>query len=126
MFIRPGQERPREFQFTDQRRKCLFKATNQEVTVPDVNQLVPKLVTSREQNLQSYQDVFEGIGWFPGPPYHIQIDESVTLKQIPIPVHLKEAFQQEIDKMLKAGDLKLVHEATPWTQQFCAETGLEI
>ena len=32
----------------------------------------------------------------------------------PIPVHLKETFKQEIDKMLKVGILKPVHEATPW------------
>ena len=32
----------------------------------------------------------------------------------PVPVHLKENFKQEIDKMLKASILKPVHEATPW------------
>ena len=82
------------------------QSSNHVVTVPDKKQLVHKLITSKGQILQSYPDVFEGIGYFPGPPYHIQIDQSVTPKQtpcIPIQVHLKEAFQQEIDKMLKAG-----------------------
>ena len=82
----------------------------------DVQQLLSKLVTNKEQIFQSYPDVFEGIGCFPGPPYHIQIDLSITPKQSlcrPIPVHLKETFQQEIDKMLKAGVLKPVHETTP-------------
>ena len=32
----------------------------------------------------------------------------------PIPIHLKDAFKQEIDKMLKAGVLKPVQEATLW------------
>ena len=89
--------------------------------VPGAKQLVPKLGLSKEQILQSYPDIFEGIGCFPGPPYHVQIDQSVTLKQTPctpIPVHLKEDFQQEIDKMLKAGVLKPVHEATPWIISF--------
>ena len=36
----------------------------------------------------------------------------------PIPVHLKEAFRQEVDKILQAGVLKLVHEATPWINSF--------
>ena len=93
------------------------QSTNQVVTVPDAKQLVPTLVTSKEQILQGYPDVFEGIGCFPGSPCHIQIDESITPKQTPcrqMPVHLKEAFQQEIDKMIKAGVLKPVHEATPW------------
>ena len=75
-----------------------------------------KLVTSKEQILTSYPDVFEGIGRFPGSPYHIQIDPNIMLKQTPcrpVPVHLKEAFKKEVDKMLKAGIIKPVHEATP-------------
>ena len=85
--------------------------------MPDAKQFVSKLVKSKEPILQSYLDVYEGIGHFPGPPYHIQIDQSVTPKQAScglIPVHLKEVFQQEIDRMLKAEVLKPVHEATPW------------
>ena len=71
--------------------------------------------------MSHYPDVFEGIGRFPCSPYHIQLDPSVTPKQIsclPIPVHLKEAFQQEVDKMLHAGVLKPVQEATPWINCF--------
>ena len=65
--------------------------------------------------------MFEGIGKFPGPPYHIHIDPNVTPKQTPcrpILIHLKEAFQQEISKMLQAGVLIPVTEATPWTNSF--------
>ena len=36
------------------------------------------LITSKEQILSSYPDVFEGIGGFSGPPYHIQVDPNVT------------------------------------------------
>ena len=75
----------------------------------------------RNRNLNKYPDVFEGIGSFPRPPYHIQIDPSVNPKQAPcdpIPVFLKEAFKQEVDKMLQAGVLKPVHEATPWMNSF--------
>ena len=64
--------------------------------MPEAKQLVPKLVTSKEQILQSYPDVYEGIGCSPVPPYHMQLDESINPKQTPcrpIPVHLKEAFQ---------------------------------
>ena len=76
---------------------------------------------NEEQILHEYPDVFEGIGSFPGPPYHIQIDPSVTPKQTPchpIPVHLKEAFKQEVDMMLQTGVLKAVCEATPWINSF--------
>ena len=82
---------------------------------------IPKLVTSKEQILCDYPDVSEEIGSFPVPPYHIQVDSSVNPKQTPchsIPVHLKEAFKQEVDKMLQAGVLKPVHEATPWINSF--------
>ena len=64
----------------------------------------PKLKTSKDQILCVYPDVFEGIGNFPGPAYHTQINPSITFNQTPcspIPVHLKEAFKQEIHKMLQ-------------------------
>ena len=89
--------------------------------MPRQKYAVPKLVTSKEQILHEYPDVFERIDSFPGPPYHIQIDPSVTPKQTPccsINVHLKEAFKQEVDKMLQAGVLKPVHETTPWINSF--------
>ena len=63
---------------------------------------------------------------FPGLPYHIQIDPSVTPKQTPcqsIPVHLKRPFKQEIDKMLQAGVLKPVHQAIPWINSFILVEG---
>ena len=41
-----------------------------------------KLVTSKEQIVTSYPDVFEGIGRFPGSPYHIQIDPNIMLKKL--------------------------------------------
>ena len=59
---------------------------------------VPKLVTSQDQIMHEYPNVLGGIGKFPGPPYHIHADPSVTPKQTPcrpIPVHLKEAFQKK-------------------------------
>ena len=83
---------------------------------PAAKRQVSKLITSKEMILCKYPDVFEGIGKFPGPDYHIQIDPSIPPKQTPcwpIPIHLKETFQQEINKMLQAGVLAPVHEATP-------------
>ena len=61
--------------------------------------------------------MFDGIGCFPGPPYHVHIYLSITSKQTPcqpVPVHLKETFKQEIGKMLHAGILKPLHQTTPW------------
>ena len=83
--------------------------------------ILPKLITTQSQILQEYPDVFEGIGKFPGLPYHIHVDPGVTPKQTPcrpIPIHLKDAFQQEISKMLQAGILVPVTQATPWINSF--------
>ena len=88
--------------------------------------MVPKLTTRKDQILAAYSDVFDGIECFPGPPYHIQVDPSITLKQThcqPVPVHLKESFQQDIDKKLQAGVLKPVHQATPWINSFVLVEG---
>ena len=79
--------------------------------------ILPMLITTQSQILQEYPDVIEGIGKFPGLPYHIHVDPGVTPKQTPcrpIPIHLKDAFQQEISKMLQAGILVPVTQATPW------------
>ena len=41
----------------------------------------------------------------------------------PVAVHLKEAFKQELDKMLQASYIKPVHEATPWINSFVIVEG---
>ena len=79
------------------------------------------IISTQDQILQEYPDIFEGIGKFLGPPYHIQVDPKVTPKQTPcqpIPIHLKDAFQKEINQMLQAGVLLPVTKATPWINSF--------
>ena len=39
-----------------------------------------KLITSKDQIMAQYPNVFEGIGKFLGPPYTIHLDPSVPLK----------------------------------------------
>ena len=41
----------------------------------------------------------------------------------PVAVHLKEAFKQELDKMLQVGYIKPMHEATPWINSFVIVEG---
>ena len=90
--------------------------------IPEDNQLV----TRKEQIMARFPDVFEGIGIFLGKPYEIQLDPNAPPKQTPcrpVPIHLKEAFKTEINKMLKAGVLKPVQEATPWINSFVLVKG---
>ena len=78
-------------------------------------------ITSKEQILSKYPDIFEAIGRFPSLAYHIQVNLNILPKQTPcrpVPIHLKEAFKKEIDKMLQAGIIKPVKEATLWINSF--------
>ena len=104
-------------------KKPVAAQRKQDVTAqtPAVKEKGPKLITSKEMIMCEYPDVFQGIGKFPGPDYHIQLDPRIPPKQTPcqpIPIHLKDQFQQEINKMLQAGVLVPVHEATPWINNF--------
>ena len=88
---------------------------------PNKQQHNSKLITSKDQIMAQYPNVFKRIGKFPGPPYTIHLDPSVTPKQTlcwPVPIHLKESFKKEIDKMLQAAVLKPVTEAIPWINSF--------
>ena len=72
-------------------------STQTPVTVNIKKEDITKLITSKEQILTHYPDVFERIGRFPGPPYRIQLDPSIPPKQIPyhpIPIHLKESLKK--------------------------------
>ena len=87
-----------------------------------------RIITSKEQILKRFPDIFEGIGKFPGKPYQIQLDPKVPPKLTPcqpVPIHLKDAFKKEIDKMLKAGVLKPVQEVTPWINSFVLIEGTD-
>ena len=82
-------------------------------------------MVTRKEHIR-FPDVFVEIGKFPGKPYEIQLDLKVPSKLTPcrlIPIHLKEAFKTEIDKMLKAGVLKPVQEATLWINNFVLVEG---
>ena len=85
-------------------------------------QIEVKMARRKADIKEYYADVFE----WAGPTYHIQVDPKVPPKQTPVrpvPVHLKEAFKQELDKMLQAGHLKPVHEATPWINSYVIVEG---
>ena len=121
--IMSSADHPRKAKAQLQIQKCEIteQTTNQQQHVPSTTTTESKLVTSQDQIIHEFPHVFEGIGKFSGPPYHIHIDPNVTPKQTtcrPIPIHLKEVFQQEISKMLQARVLIPITEATPWINSF--------
>ena len=51
---------------------------------PTIKQHKPqKIITSKDQIMKQYPDVFDGIGKFLGPPYTIHLDPSIQPKQTP-------------------------------------------
>ena len=104
-----------------QKQEVISQLSDQHHHTQGTTTTMPKLVTTQSQILKEYPDVFKGIGKFPGPPYHIHVDPGVTPKQTPcrpILIHLKDAFQKEISKMLQAGILVPVTKATLWINSF--------
>ena len=52
--------------------------------VPTMKQPKPhKIITSKDQIMKQYPDVFNGIGKFQGPPYTTHLDPSIQPKQTP-------------------------------------------
>ena len=106
---------------TDQRQEPPSKASTS-VSRNAAQKLNPNIaITSKEQILSKYPDVFEGIDRFPSLPYNIQVNMNSTPKQTPcrpVPIHLKEAFKKGIDQMLQTSIIKPVKEATLWINSF--------
>ena len=97
--ITSNEDHPRKTkrQVQVQKHEVITKANDKCYNIQSTKSRPPTLITNQKQILQEYPDVFEGIGKFLGPPYHIQIDPKVMPKQTPcrpIPIHLKDAFQK--------------------------------
>ena len=86
-----------EQEMSTQRHEPQSQATTS-VSMNIVKKSNPNIViTSKEQILSKYPHIFEGIGRFPSPLYHTQVEPNITPKQIPcqlVPIHLKEAYKK--------------------------------
>ena len=59
---------------------------------------------TKDYLLKEYEDVFTGIGCFPGPPYHIQTDPEVPpVQHAPrqVPVQLQKAYIEELVRSIE-------------------------
>ena len=75
----------------------------------------------KEDILETYTDVFTGIGKFSGPPYKFKLKPDVKpARHTPrrVPIHLQEAFHQEIRNLEHLGILEPVKEVTEWVNSF--------
>ena len=75
--ITSNADRPRKTkaQIQIQKQEITMQTTNQQQGAQVTTTTAPKLVTSQDQIMCEYPDVFEGIGKFPGPPYHIHVTQ---------------------------------------------------
>ena len=69
----------------------------------------------------TYADVFQGLGKFPGEPYKLRLKpDAVPAKHRPrkVPVHLQDAFHEEVERLVKIDVLEKVTEPTEWVNSF--------
>ena len=68
-----------------------------------------------------YENVFQGLGTFPGEPYSFRLKENyVPARHAPrkVPIHLQEDFHAEIHNLVKQGVLEKVEHSTKWANSF--------
>ena len=66
---------------------------------------------TKDYLLKEYEGVFTGIGCFPGPLYHIETNHDMP----PVPIQLQDAYQEELERLIRAGILLQMHDDyAPW------------
>ena len=82
---------------------------------------ITDLPLTQEKVESIYADVFQGLGKFPGEPYKLRLKpDAVPAKHRPrrVPVHLQEAFHEEVEWLVKIDVLEKVTEPTEWVNSF--------
>ena len=76
---------------------------------------------TKQEILSHYSGCFEGIGHFPGKPYKFHLkQEHKPIRHTPgkVPIHLEDAFKQEIKSLIDQGILEEVREHTDWVNSY--------
>ena len=82
---------------------------------------IADLPLTQEKVESTYADVFQGLGKFPGEPYKLRLKpDAVPAKHRPrkVPVHLQDAFHEEVKRLVKIDLLEKVTEPTEWVDSF--------
>ena len=82
---------------------------------------ITDLPLTQDKVESTYADVFQGLGKFPGEPYKLRLKpDAVPAKHRPrkVPVHLQEAFHEEVERLVKIDVLEPVTEPTEWVNSF--------
>ena len=68
-----------------------------------------------------FAEVFDGLGRFPGEPYKLKLKpDAIPARHRPrkVPVHLEEAFHEEISRLCKIDVLEPVKDHTDWVNSY--------
>ena len=82
---------------------------------------IADLPLTQDKVESTYADVFQGLGKFPGEPYKLRLKpDAVPVKHRPrkVPVHLQDAFHEEVERLVKIDVLEKVTEPTEWVNSF--------
>ena len=82
---------------------------------------VNRLPLMKQEILSHYSGCFEGIGQFPGEPYTFHMKpEHKPARHAPrkVPIHLEDAFKEEIKFLLELGILEELTEHTDWVNSY--------
>ena len=82
---------------------------------------IADLPLTQDKVESTYADVFQGLGKFPGDPYKLRLKpDAVPAKHRPrrVPVHLQDAFHEEVERLVKIDVLEKVTEPTEWVDSF--------
>ena len=80
-----------------------------------------RLPLTKQDILSHYSSFFEGIGHFQGELYKFHLKaEHKPARHTPrkVPIHLKTAFKEEIESLVKLGILEEVKEHTDWVNSY--------
>ena len=82
---------------------------------------VNRLPLTKQDILSHYFSCFEGVGCFPGEPYKFHLKpEHKPARHAPrkVPIHLEDAFKEEIKFLVELGILEEVKEHTDWVNSY--------
>ena len=82
---------------------------------------VNRLPLMKQEILSHYSSCFEGIGQFPGELYKFHLKpEHKPVRHAPrkVPIHLEDAFKEEIKSLVELGILEEVTEHTDWVNSY--------
>ena len=80
-----------------------------------------RLPLTKQQILSHFSSCFEGIGQFPEEPYKLHLKpEHKPARHAPrkVPIHLEDAFKEEIKSSMELGILEEVTEHTDWVNSY--------